>query len=228
MKASFTAVTFNIFARSLGSSVIPWVLNISPEAQAIISRSKVNPKLDIKDWLKRTATIEYKQHFHRNFASGDKELMRGVWSARIDSREDVPLGLPFVTCVKPDELQYPGKIEAAGSAASAICESQTAITFRGLLRRDIPDVADELFNEFVSNEEFFKWENRGPEIFEIATKRAISELLPEESCPMLSDLVTLCEVETHFSLALVLHECMNVDSCFVINALTQPVRRTRR
>ncbi len=55
MKASFTAVTFNKFARSLGSSVIPWVLNISPEAQAIISRSKVNPKLDIKDWLKRTA-----------------------------------------------------------------------------------------------------------------------------------------------------------------------------
>jgi hypothetical protein len=199
MKATFTAVTFNIFARSLGSSVIPWVLNISPEAQAIIRRSKVNPKLDVKDWLKRSATTEYKEHFHRNFASGDKELMRSVWSARIDSQDDVPLGLPFVTCVKPDELQYPGKITAA--ATGAICESQTGITFRGLLRREIPDVADELFNEFGRNEEFFKWENRGPDIFETATKRAILELHPLESCPKLSDLVTLCEVLTHFLLA---------------------------
>ena len=80
METCFTAVTFNILARSLGSSVIPWVINVSEHARNIVRKSHViSPDFDIKTWLRTTAEPEYKKHFHRNFASGDKESMRSMW-----------------------------------------------------------------------------------------------------------------------------------------------------
>ena len=185
MDSTFTAVTFNILARSLGSSVIPWVLNVSDRARDIVRTSrKVPSDFDIKRWLKGTAEVEYKEHFHRNFASGDKESMRSMWSACVQRQDDVPAVLKFVECVEPDRLQYPGKRD----------DKATATTLRGLLRKDIPDVADELFAELTKDEHIFRWEARGPRIFETATRRAVSEFFPGESSTKLSDIVTLCEV----------------------------------
>jgi hypothetical protein len=185
MDSTFTAVTFNILARSLGSSVIPWVLNVSNRARDIVGTSRDVPSdFDIKRWLRGTAEVEYKEHFHRNFASGDKESMRSMWSACVERQDEVPAVLKFVECVEADRLRYPGKRD----------DKATATTLRGLLRRDIPDVADELFAELTKDEHIFRWETRGPRIFETATCSAVSEFFPGESSTKLSDIVTLCEV----------------------------------
>jgi hypothetical protein len=190
MSSRFTVVTYNMFARSLGSSVIPWVLTVPPEAHALVERFK--PDFNIKDWVKSVAAPEYKRHFHRNHASGDKDTMRGMWSATIDSQEQVPMCLKYVTCIGPDALQYPGERPAEEAYSS---ELQVALTLRGLLRREFDrDVADLLFTELVRNEEFFLWENRGPEIFELITRRSVAELFPMTRSQTLSDLITLLEV----------------------------------
>ena len=181
MSASFTAVTYNMFARSLGSSVIPWVLSVSPQAQAI-ARS-VDATFDVKAWVKDVATKAYKLHFHRNFVSGDKESMRSMWSACVDSQSDVPPILHAVKAVAPDTLCY--KVDG---------REHLAITLRGLLRQQLPAVADELFKEFIKDERFFMWEARGPLIFETATKFAVSELVPAQKSQEFSDIVTFCEV----------------------------------
>ncbi len=194
MTSRFTAVTYNIFARSLGSSVIPWVLTVSHEAQALVDRAK--PGFNIKEWVKQVATPHYKEHFHRNHASGDKDTMRHMWSAAIDGQEHVPKCLKSVICTVPDALQYPA--DDASSSGPAL---KVGVTLRGLLRREFDrDVADELFDDLTQNEEFFLWENRGPEIFETVTTRAIAELLPPSSSQQLSDIVTLLEViePSHF------------------------------
>ena len=198
MESSFTAVTFNILARSLGSSVIPWVINVSEHARNIVRKSRVvNPEFDIKTWLRTTAEPEYKKHFHRNFVSGDKESMRSMWSARLGCQADVPGILAHVHCVEPDTLQYPGQRSHSERDDKLLCPVPmvTASNLRGLLRKDISDVADELFEELVKDEPIFKWENRGPRIFQIVTRDAISEFLPVESPQKLSDIVTLCEVQ---------------------------------
>jgi hypothetical protein len=190
MSSRFTAVTYNIFARSLGSSVIPWVLTVSHEAQVLVER--VKPDFKFKEWVKSVATPEYKKHFHRNYASGDKEAMRSMWSATIDRQEQVPICLKSVKCVGPDELQYPFE-EPTNEVFSS--EFHVAVTLRGLLRREFDrDIADQLFNELIQKEEFFLWENRGPEIFEIVTKRSIAELFPSAMSQNFSDLVALLEV----------------------------------
>jgi hypothetical protein len=106
-----------------------------------------------------------------------------MWSACIESQEDVPPILHAVKVVAPDTLCY--KVDG--------CE-HIAVTLRGLLRQQLPAVADELFKEFVKDERFFMWEARGPLIFETATKLAISELAPGQSSQQFSDIVTLCEV----------------------------------
>ena len=213
MSANFTAVTFNIFARSLGSSVIPWVLSVSPHAQTIVR--SFDAKFDVKAWVKDAATKAYKLHFHRNFASGDKETMRSMWSACIESQEDVPPILHAVKVVAPDTLCY--KVDG--------CE-HIAVTLRGLLRQQLPAVADELFKEFVKDERFFMWEARGPLIFETATKLAISELAPGQSSQQFSDIVTLCEVgyPTEPSQSARHHRQKYTDT----HAFTQPVRRAPR
>jgi hypothetical protein len=191
MSSRFTAVTYNILARSLGSSVIPWVLTVSHEAQALVDR--VRPGFKIKEWVKSVATAEYKRHFHRNHASGDKDTMRSMWSAAIDRQEQVPMCLKSVACVGPDTLQYPvGDVPAEETYSS---ELHVAVTLRGLLRREFDrDVADQLFKELVQNEEYFLWENRGPEIFETVTSRSIAELFPGARSENSSDLITLLEV----------------------------------
>lgn len=200
MSSRFTAVTYNIFARSLGSSVIPWVLTVSGEAQALVDCAK--PGFDIKEWVKRVATPHYKEHFHRNHSSGDKDAMRHMWSAAIDRQEQVPTCLKSVTCTEPDSLHYPADV--ASSSGSAL---KVGVTLRGLLRREFDrDVADVLFNDLTQNEEFFSWENRGPEIFKTVTTRAVAELLPESSSQQLSDIVTLLEVwSPHFAHAFHMH-----------------------
>ena len=230
MDTSFTAVTFNILARSLGSSVIPWVINVSEHARDIVRRSRVvKPEFDIKTWLRTTAEPEYKKHFHRNFASGNKECMRSMWSACIDRQSHVPAILASVLCVEPDKLQYPSASEDSGAQRSLSdagaghklqgeAQRVTAISLRGLLRRDISDVADELYEEFVKDEPFFRWETRGPQIFQTVTKNATSNFHPAECSHKLSDIVTLCEVCNHAA------TCAHVVACaYCAHTFMQPV-----
>lgn len=156
---------------------------------------RVKPDFKFKEWVKSVATPEYKKHFHRNYASGDKEAMRSMWSATIDRQEQVPICLKSVKCVGPDELQYPFE-EPTNEVFSS--EFHVAVTLRGLLRREFDrDIADQLFNELIQKEEFFLWENRGPEIFEIVTKRSIAELFPSAMSQNFSDLVALLEYDIY-------------------------------
>jgi hypothetical protein len=197
MERTFTAVTFNILARSLGSSVIPWVLNVSDRAREIVRRSMVNPDLDLKTWLKTVAEPEYKRHFHRNFASGNKECMRSMWSACVERQDDVPIILRSVRCEQPNRLAYPDQPdgESAFPREQSALRFQTATNLKGLLQRDISDVADSLFQELTKDEPVFMWEARGPRIFEIATRDAVLGFFPEERLTVFSDIVTLCEVQ---------------------------------
>jgi hypothetical protein len=83
-------------------------------------------------------------HFHRNFASGDKNGMRCLWAAALNGPEDLSGDLIHLKYLAPDSVTCRG-------------DESVILTLRGLLRRDWPSCADALYAVITSEERFFRW-----------------------------------------------------------------------
>ena len=138
---SFTALTYNILARSLGSNTIPWCIAIDA---AFRERVEAATSTKWSAFKSATLTPEYKVHFHKNFAAGEYTAMRAFWAARkCASAADLPASLPHLRFVAEDTVAY-----------TADGAERVATTLRGLLRRALPEpLALELFSHIVAAEE---------------------------------------------------------------------------
>lgn len=165
---------YNIFAKSLGSNTIPWVMTISLEWKHKIE-SIINIPYHL--WIKNMFTNEYRQHFHKNYASGDKILMRNLWSKEINSSRDIPPELTGLAYLSENCIKY----EIDGT-------EHHAVTLPGLLKKTIPTVAHELYRHIMDLEVFYNWESRGPCIYRT--------ILESEA-----DIVSLCEYDIHDAVA---------------------------
>lgn len=172
----FCAESYNIFARSLGSACIPWVMHISEEWRREIEAQVAVP---FSEWVKVTLTAEYKNHFHKNYNCGNKNGMRSLWSMRIRSSADMPANLSGVEFVAEDRVGY-----TAGG------ELVIATTLHGLLVQYIGARAEELYMHIVKDEEHYLWESRGPKIY-----NSIVGVVP--SLGRSPDIVVLTEYDIH-------------------------------
>jgi hypothetical protein len=181
---SFTVLSYNILARSLGSVCIPWVLKISPPLEKAVLDTTGAP---FRDWIKTVALPAYKCHFHKNYASGDKDTMRQLWSAAIESAADIPESLlAVVNFISADTVSY----TTEGQSSPVV-----ATTFRGLLKRHLPPtLGNDIYEQLMETERHFMWPNRGPRIFR--TINACADVLPAGGCSM-ADIVTLYEYDCH-------------------------------
>jgi len=147
----FTALTYNILARSLGSNTIPWVMQVSPDTKR---RVEGVAGLPWDEWRRGAVDAEYKRHWHKNFASGDYATMRKFWSCRrLQSADAIPGELPGLAFESEDRVRYGDRV---------------ATTLRGALRASLgEDEGLRLFEEVRSSEEtVYDWESaRGPRVF---------------------------------------------------------------
>ena len=176
-------ISYNIFARSLGSNCIPWVMTVSREWEKRIE--VVTGKswgLFVKDCL----LPEYKTHFHKNYTSGNKVEMRQLWSMRVNGPHDIPTSLGGLSYVDENCLEY---FDGKGEAGAM----RRATTLPGVLQMHLPvPLHNELYDHIMSVEQQFQWNRRGPRIFEEITKiRADFDLRPSP------EIVSLCEYDVH-------------------------------
>ena len=179
---SFTALTYNILARSLGSNTIPWCIAIDA---AFRERVEAATSTKWSAFKSATLTPEYKAHFHKNFAAGEYTAMRAFWAARkCASAADLPASLPHLRFVAEDTVAY-----------TADGAERVATTLRGLLRRALPEpLALELFSHIVAAEEaVYAWAVRGPRLFSEVTRPRFGGGPP--------DIVALQEYDAHEAVA---------------------------
>eukprot|EP00854_Cymbomonas_tetramitiformis_P025049 gene25049-30561_t len=153
----FTALSYNILAKSLGSNCIPWVMALRDSSLGKEVEAATGQRWEA--WKDSTLSPPYKAHFHKNYASGDYHLMREFWAApRLQSAEDIPSTL--------SGLRYAGEDAVSYSAEST---EVTCYTLRGVILRALPDHRDlalRLVADLLAAEEtIFKWATRGPRIF---------------------------------------------------------------
>ncbi|KAJ1459423.1 hypothetical protein M885DRAFT_511377 [Pelagophyceae sp. CCMP2097] len=166
---SFSALTYNILARSLGSNTIPWILQV---AEPMRLRVEAKRGTNWATWKKECVEQEYKQHWHKNLASGDYAAMRLLWGRRVFDDGDLPETLrDGVRVVGEDALRL-----ASGGEAFR--------TLRGVLRASLgPELGLECFEDIVSREELvYAWETRGPKIFKEAAAAYDVAVLLEYDC----------------------------------------------
>ena len=179
---SFTALTYNILARSLGSNTIPWCIAIDA---AFRERVEAATSTKWSAFKSATLTPEYKAHFHKNFAAGEYTAMRAFWAARkCASAADLPASLPHLRFVAEDTVAY-----------TADGAERVATTLRGLLRQNLPEsLALELFSHIVAAEEaVYAWAVRGPRLFSEVTRPRFGGGPP--------DIVALQEYDAHEAVA---------------------------
>ena len=115
--------------------------------------------------------------------------MRALWSASLDSADQIPVPLHGLSFAGPDTVQYHDAVKGRDCIAH---------TLRGLLRRDFAATGDVLFEELTRHEVFFKWDRRGPLAFHTATHLALHD------CPGAvgdASLIALCEYDVHTATA---------------------------
>ena len=161
---------YNIFARSLGSNTIPWVMTISNEWK---QRIELLTNQTYREWLNNHFIKEYELHFHKNFESGNKGRMRQLWSQRILQSNDLPLELSGLTFVSENCIKY-------------LKNNQEfhATTLPGILSKSIPEISTQLYDHIMEIENYFTWELRGPRIYH--------EIMSSDS-----DIVALSEYDIH-------------------------------
>lgn len=178
----FHVMNYNIFARSLGSNCIPWVLSINEVWRGRVS-TILNGSLDT--WIDTALSSEYRKHFHKNYHSGSKVGMRKLWSQHLKYPSDVSRDLSEVSFVSEHRVKYIYTNPSTGEKREEI-----ATTLYGILSRDLPTIADELYEHIMERDEHFQWEYRGPMIF-----REIVQ--PNEEVGSSVDLVSLAEYDIH-------------------------------
>ena len=161
---AFTALTYNILARSLGSNCIPWVMQVSEESKLRVEAAQGR---SWEAWRRGAVDDEYKRHWHKNFASGDYTAMRRLWSGAVLGPEDVPAELRGLAFEAEDEVRY----ERAGA-------SVVATTLRGVLRASLGDEAGVALWEELSESEatVYDWRARGPKVFGVAASADVVAL----------------------------------------------------
>lgn len=181
----FRIVSYNIFARSLGSNCIPWVMSVNESWHDKITTLM---GLSFDEWIESSLSPEYKKHFHKNYISGNKVEMRKLWSQEVNSAADIPPTLTGLSFYSKDRVQY-SVVNANGEMSQEI-----ATTLKGLLKRDIPDIADEMYNHIMEKDSYFQWDKRGAKIFREAIRA-------NEEGQITADLISLTEYDIHTGLA---------------------------
>ena len=134
-RSSFTCVSYNLLAASLGSNTIPWVMTISQRAQKAAEqelRNKSGGCGSWKDFVKNVLSVEYRAGFHSNYSpvwpKKESSHMRAVWAAEINSTSDLPLPLQQggVTVSEPNRLHWHDLEGGTG-------EQRSGWTLRGVL-----------------------------------------------------------------------------------------------
>jgi exonuclease III len=153
----FTVTTYNMFAKSLGTNTIPWVMNVSPTTRKRVEDATNYSSFN--QWVEKELKPEYLQHFHKNFQSGHYAAMRSFWGApKLDSSKDIPAELNGLTWVGEDTICY----------TTEEAQTKEAMTLKGLSKKCLPqDIFREFFEEIISKEQgVYSWDVRGPRIFE--------------------------------------------------------------
>ena len=172
----FLAACYNIFARSLGSSCIPWVISIEDSWREVLE-----DRGDITwERLRSILQKEYLKHFHKNHYCGDKNGMRRIWSDHIVSAEDIPRHMA-------SHIQYIGEDKIGYFVEGNLT---TAVTLHGLLVQNLSDMGEALYQHIQRNEEHFLWEHRGPKIYQ----QVAGISLEFQKSP---DIVVLTEYDIH-------------------------------
>jgi hypothetical protein len=196
----FHVVSYNIFARSLGSNCIPWVLQVSEEWEKCIEN--VTGK-SFNAFVTEYLQPEYMKHFHKNHSSGSKIEMRQLWSSCIQNENEIPStlsGLQFIdeNCVeyvKQSDSQEGdiGNCKATMTNFGSVPVVNRAFTLPGILNRHLPaDISTGLYAHIMETENHFLWQNRGPKIFHEITK----ENSDFNDCQV-PDIISLCEYDVH-------------------------------
>jgi hypothetical protein len=178
----FRIVTYNIFARSLGSNCIPWVLSVNDSWHEKIT-AIVECSFD--KWIESSLTPEYKKHFHKNYISGNKVEMRKLWSQDLKTAADISSKLTGISFLSEDCVRY-----NVTNASTGEIKQEIAITLKGLLRRDMPDIADDLYSHIMETDSYFQWDNRGTKIYHEAIR------INDADEPT-ADIVSLLEYDIH-------------------------------
>jgi mRNA deadenylase 3'-5' endonuclease subunit Ccr4 len=166
---------YNIFAKSLGSNSIPWVMTVSLEWKLRIEELT---QLPYHHWVKEICTKEYLKHFHKNHTSGNKILMRKLWSQNILNSTDVPVELDGVRYVSENCIEY--QIDQ---------QVYHATTLPGLLRKSLSHhFGHDLYTHIMNHDQYYNWNLRGPCLYQ-----TILAIQP--------DLISLCEYDIHEALA---------------------------
>ena len=189
----FHVVSYNIFARSLGSNCIPWVLKVSLEWENRVAEATGKPwKTFVKEYL----WPEYTKHFHKNHGSGNKIEMRQLWSMNVQGSHHIPVELTGVRFISEDCLEY--NITTASDSGSNTSDKTTshnilAFTLPGVLKKYLPaSLYDGLYAHIMKTESNYLWANRGPKIFQEITRSK-----PEfAQCPV-PGIISLCEYDVH-------------------------------
>ena len=167
---TFTALTYNIFAESLGSNTIPWVMTIDDTWVAKVDahcrkqqqqqQQSTAAAADADDYKDGWEEVEdalgksYTAHFHKNLrAQRDTtayRYMRALWGARtLASQADVPDALDRTAFVEEWTVAYPAEEYSAGEDDAEGGEGRgggartvvEAVTMAGMLRQLISDEA---------------------------------------------------------------------------------------
>lgn len=128
-------------------------------------------------WMTDICTKEYLQHFHKNYSSGNKIVMRKLWSQNILSDTNIPKELTGITYLSENFIKY-----------SQDQKEYYARTLPGILRESIPIYAQDLYQHIMDLDVYFDWEVRGPCLY-----RTILNADPH--------LISLCEYDIHDAVA---------------------------
>jgi endonuclease/exonuclease/phosphatase family metal-dependent hydrolase len=211
----FGIVTYNVLAKSLGTNMIPWVMDVSPsiqkrileqqqqQQQAYSSNTNKYPSFD--RWVDARLKPEYMTHFHKNFDSGNYARMREFWGCHhLTSAADIPEELNQLRFVDEDCVSY-NTISQQGEESSV-----TARTLRGVAKEVLSGDDPNLFEDFLQDvigleERVFSWNVRGPRIFQ--TIFGVNDVVSKEEqqqkqqqpppYPNTADIIALQEYDFH-------------------------------
>ena len=161
-RETIMVVSYNIFANSLASGTIPWVLSVKKDlvlrADEYFRASELKYSC-WKDFKKNVLTPAYTRHFHK------PRERRDLWrQGKLSSAEEIPKSCSGqLEFVDSDSVSY---VASDGSR-------RIARTLRGTLRDNLPKaLADEIFHDIMKNEnDVYAWSSRGRKMMNLLTKR---------------------------------------------------------
>lgn len=161
-KETLMVVSYNIFANSLASGTIPWVLSVKRD---LVQRAdKYFRASDVeysswKEFKKHVLTPAYTRHFHK------PRERRDLWrQGKLSSPQDIPK-----SCTEQFKFVDSDIVSYVASDGS----TRIARTLRGTLRNHLPrSLADEIFRDIMKNEnDVYAWSSRGKKMINLLTKR---------------------------------------------------------